>query len=147
MNEQDAIMATLEDYSMAYCAKDIDALMNVFDDGENISLIGTGGDELCGGSEAVIKVFLRNFEEATANQFEWHWKHIVVVGDQAVVAVTLTIHLDYQGEALKVPVRWTVALRKKNGCWRWLHRHASAVASSQDDGAAYPTDNQEIEDE
>ena len=141
MNEQEAIMETLEDYSTAYCAKDIDALMSVFDDGENISLIGTGGDELCGGREAVKEVFIRNFEEATANQFEWHWKHIVVADDQAVVAITLTIHLDYQEEPLKVPVRWTVALRKTDGHWRWLHRHASIVASSQDVGEAYPTDN------
>ena len=101
-------MATLEDYSTAYCAKDIDALMNIYDDGDNISLIGTGGHELCGGCEAVMKVFVRNFEEATAHQFEWHWKHLVVVGDQTVVAITLTFYLDCQGEALKVPVRWTV---------------------------------------
>ena len=72
MNEREAVMATLEDYSAAYCAKDIDALMNVFDDTENISLIGTGADELCGGRDAVKAIFLRNFEEATANQFEWH---------------------------------------------------------------------------
>lgn len=141
MSEQEAIMLTLEDYSTAYCAKDIEALMKVFDDGENISLIGTGGDELCGGREAVKEVFLRNFEEATANQFEWHWKHFVIAGDQAVVAITLTIHLDYQGEPLEVPVRWTVALRKKNDRWCWLHRHASAAASSQGEGAAYPSDN------
>jgi len=46
-----------------------------------ISLIGTGSDELCGGREAVKKVFLRKFEEATANRFEWHWSHIIVSGD------------------------------------------------------------------
>ena len=65
MYEYEAIMVTLEDYSTAYCAKDIDALMNVFCEGENISLIGTGGDELCAGREAVKKIFLRNFEEVS----------------------------------------------------------------------------------
>jgi uncharacterized protein (TIGR02246 family) len=144
VNEREAVMSTLEDYSAAYRAKDIDALMNVFDDGENISLIGTGGDELCGGRESVKDVFIRNFEEATANQFEWHWKHIVVVDNQAVVEITLTIHLDYQGEAQKVSVRWTLALRKIDNRWRWLHRHASSAASSQDTGKAYPTDNWEL---
>ena len=141
MIEQDAVMATLEDYATAYCAKDIDALMNVFDDEKNISLIGTGEDELCGGREAVKRVFLRNFEEATANQFEWHWRHIIITGDQAVIAISLTIHLDYCGDALKVPVRWTVALRKINDHWRWLHRHASTAASGQTEGEAYPTDD------
>jgi ketosteroid isomerase-like protein len=138
--ERKAIMATLEDYASAYCNKDIDALMRVFVDGDEISLIGTGGDELCGGREAVEKVFLRNFEEATAQRFEWHWSHIIVSGDCAVVAITLTIHLEYQGEELKVPVRWTVVLRKDQGRWGWLHRHASSAASSQDEGAAYPKD-------
>ncbi len=138
--DNQAIMATLEDYAFAYCKKDIDALMRVFIDGDDISLIGTGSDEHCGGREAVKKVFLRNFEEATANQFEWHWSHIVVSGDCAVVAIALTIHLEYQGEDLKVPVRWTVALKKEQGRWAWLHRHASSAASGQDEGEAYPKD-------
>lgn len=136
--KEEAIMATLEDYATAYCAKDIDALMDIFVDSDDISLIGTGADELCEGRAAVRKVFLRNFEEATAYQFEWHWSHITVSGDHAVVAINLTIHLNYQGRDLKVPVRWTVALRKDHGRWIWLHRHASAAANSQDEGQAYP---------
>jgi len=138
MDEEQSIMATLEDYATAYCAKDIDALMNVFVDGEGISLIGTGGDELCGDREAVKNVFIRNFEEASAHQFEWHWSHIIVSNDHAVVAISLTIHLDYQGNDLKVPLRWTVALKKEQGRWAWLHRHASSAASGQEEGQAYP---------
>jgi hypothetical protein len=56
------------------------------------------------------------------------------------VAITLTIHLENQGEYLKVPIRWTVALKKDKGRWGWIHRHASAAASSQDEGTAYPKD-------
>lgn len=141
MIEQDSVMGTLEDYATAYCAKDIDALMHVFDSGENISLIGTGRDELCTGRDSVKAVFLRNFRDATAKQFEWHWKDIIVNDNQAVVAITLTIHLDIDGASMKVPVRWTVVLKKNNGSWVWLHRHASSAASDQGVGAAYPTDN------
>ncbi|MCH7777788.1 MAG: nuclear transport factor 2 family protein [Gemmatimonadetes bacterium] len=36
-------------YAEAYCSKDIDRLMALFDDGDDISLIGTGADELCAG--------------------------------------------------------------------------------------------------
>ena len=85
-------------------------------------------------------VFLRNFQDATAKRFEWHWKDIIVTDNQAVVAITLTIHLDVNGDSLKVPVRWTVALKKDNDRWVWLHRHASSAASSQEEGSAYPTD-------
>ena len=141
MEEEKLIMATLEDYATAYCTKDIEALMHVFVDSEEISLIGTGADELCGGRESVKEVFIRNFEEATAYQFEWHWSHIIVSDDHAVVAITLTIHLKYQGNELKVPVRWTVALKKDQGRWAWLHRHASSAASSQEEGQAYPKDH------
>lgn len=139
--EKRSIMATLEDYATAYCAKDIDALMNVFVDGEGISLIGSGGDELCAGREAVKNVFIRNFEEATAHQFQWHWSHIIISKDHAIVAITLIIHLEYQGNDLKVPIRWTVVLVKDQGRWAWLHRHASSAASSQDEGQAYPKDD------
>ena len=44
MNENNLVMATLEVYATAYCAKDIDALMHVFDSGESISLVGTDSD-------------------------------------------------------------------------------------------------------
>jgi len=138
MTDEETVLATLEDYADAYCAKDIDRLMAVFDDGEDISLIGTGSDELCSGQSEIKAVFLRNFSEATATRFQWHWKHVTLADSCAVVAITLTIHLDTQDGPLQVPVRWTVSLVRRNGQWRWLHRHASSAAASQEEGAAYP---------
>jgi len=38
-----------------------------------------------------------------------------------------------------VPIRWTVSLVKIGTDWKWVHRHASSAASSQDEGTAYPT--------
>ena len=134
------IFATLEHYAHAYCAKDIDSLMSVFDTSDDISAIGTGADEICEGPTQVKELFLRNFKEAQANRFEWHWSHCSITGDSAVVAVTLTIHLEVHGNRLKVPLRWTVALRKKGNRWVWIHRHASTPALNQDDGQAYPDD-------
>jgi ketosteroid isomerase-like protein len=135
-----AIKSTLEDYKNAYCSKDIEAMMSVFDDSENISVIGTGADELCVGQNEVRDLFLRNFEEATATRFEWDWLDVRISGNHAVVSVTLTIHLEYKGNKLKVPIRWTVVLKNKNGKWVWIHRNASMAASNQDDGQAYPKD-------
>jgi hypothetical protein len=63
--EENAVLETLNEYAVAYCAKDLDRLMAVFDDCEDISLIGTGADELCAGRSEVAAVFQRNFEEAT----------------------------------------------------------------------------------
>lgn len=133
-----AIMATLEEYATAYCAKDLDRLISVFDNGDDTSLIGTGSDELCAGREAVAAVFCRNFSAATATRFEWHWNQITHRESCAVVAVSLTIHLETDEGALRVPVRWTVSLNKVDGVWKWLHRHASSAEGSQKDGAAYP---------
>ncbi len=61
MTEEEAVLATLEEYAEAYCSKDIDRLMALFDDGDDISLIGTGADELCAGRADIKAVFLRNF--------------------------------------------------------------------------------------
>ena len=82
------------------------------------------------GRESVKAVFLRNFRDATAKQFEWHWKDVIVNDNQAVVAITLTIHLDIGETAIEVPVRWTVVLKKENGRWVWLHRHAPPTSDS-----------------
>ncbi len=89
----------------------------------------------------VQSVFERNFADATATRFEWHWKHTIVSGSSAVVAVTLTIHLTIDDTAITVPIRWTVSLIKRDDGWKWLHRHASAAAGSQEEGTAYPVGN------
>jgi ketosteroid isomerase-like protein len=133
-----AINSTLEDYADAYCAKDIDALMRVFDASDNISVIGTGADELCVGRAGVRELFLRNFSEATANRFEWHWVDTRISGNHAVMSVTLTLHLEYMQNQLGVPLRWTVVVKNENGRWVWIHRHASTAAANQDEGQAYP---------
>ncbi len=138
MSNADQIMATLEEYAAAYCAKDLERLMAIFVDGEDISLIGTGADELCSGRGAVASVFERNFRDATATQFEWKWRDIAVHGTAATVAITLNIHLETDSGNLTVPVRWTVSLVSIDGQWRWVHRHASSAAISQEDGTAYP---------
>jgi ketosteroid isomerase-like protein len=138
VSDTDDIMATLEEYASAYCAKDMDRLMAIFVAGDNISLIGTGADELCSGRDAVSSVFERNFRDATATRFEWTWTETNVHGDAATVACTVNIHLDIGEEKLLVPVRWTVSLVRQNGNWKWVHRHASAAAGTQKEGSAYP---------
>ena len=139
MTSREAVLTTPDEYAEAYCAKDTNRLMALFDDGDGISVIGTGADELCSDRSAVRALFERNFGEATASRFEWHWRDVVVTDSFAVVATTLTIHLDTDTGPLQVPVRWTVALVRRGKHWRWLHRHASAAAGAQDQGKAYPT--------
>lgn len=140
MSDATDIMDTLDGYADAYCAKDLDRLMAVFVEEDAISLIGTGADELCSGREAIAGVFRRNFREATATRFEWGWNDVAVHGNAAVVAMALRIHLESEGEALVIPVRWTISLIRKGTNWKWIHRHASAAAGTQRDGSAYPTD-------
>lgn len=138
----EAVLATLDEYARTYCAKDIDGLMAVFDERDDISVIGTGADEICVGRDQVRRLFLRNFSEATARLFEWRWNHVSITNDHALAAVTLTIHLEMAGDALEVSVRWTVVLRCLDDHWVWLHRHASTAASGQSEGRAYPRSKQ-----
>jgi len=137
MTQEQAIKATLDNYASAYCAKDIDGLMNVFDDSDDISVIGTGADELCVGLQSVRNLFERNFAQATAVRFHWQWCEINILNNYAVVAISLLIDLKSQGNKINVPIRWSVVL-KKTDRWVWLHRHASSPASSQREGDAYP---------
>jgi len=138
MSTRDTIISTLDAYAKAYCAKDIDALMSVFDDSDNISVIGTGADELCVGQEEVRALFKRNFRDATATKFKWDWIDVRISEQHAVVAVTLLIALIHQTKRLELPLRWTVVLKHKNDRWVWIHRNASTAASSQNKSQAYP---------
>lgn len=140
MSAEIEVLATLDEYAGAYCAKDIDRLIALFDDGDDISVIGTGLDELCSGRSPVRALFERNFAEASATEFTWQWTQVTVRDSTAVVATSLHIDLTIEGEPHRVPLRWTVVLRRDaRGEWRWLHRHASAAAGGQDAGTAYPT--------
>lgn len=132
------ILDTLEEYATAYCAKDVDALMAVFDDADDISVIGTGADEICDNRDSIRNLFERNFRDATATSFQWHWSRVTRRRDSAVVAATLTINLEIEGEQQSVPVRWTIGLFKRPEGWKWTHRHASSASGNQEDGAAYP---------
>ena len=138
MSPRQAVLDTLEDYARAYCAKDTDGLMDLFVEGDDLSLLGTGADELCSGRAAIRAVFDRNFTEATAHRLDWDWIDVAVHGTTATVACTLRIHLTAGHQDLVVPIRWTVALIQTARGWKWVHRHASAAASSQKDGTAYP---------
>jgi len=138
MTDKRAVLETLEEYAAAYCTKDIERQMAIFDDGDDISVIGTGADELCAGRSDIQALFLRNFSYATATKFQWHWTNVTLRGGCAVVAARLTIHLDTGEGPMQVPVRWTVSMVNKNEKWKWLHRHASTAAGSQEEGNAYP---------
>lgn len=137
MSDRDEVIATLDDYARAYCDKNIDALMKVFDSDNSISVIGTGADELCSGEQSIKQLFLRNFAEATATKFEWGWTDVVISNNHAVIALSLVIHLNTESGQISVPIRWSVAL-KKTDRWVWLHRHASTASGSQKKGKAYP---------
>ncbi|GAD66954.1 nuclear transport factor 2 family protein [Vibrio proteolyticus] len=91
--------------------------MSVFDPSGNISVIGTGEDELFSGAPGVRELFQRNFSEATASKFEWGWYDIVISSGCVVVSQCLTIYLNTEGGEISVPVRWTVVLKKVE---RWL---------------------------
>lgn len=54
----------------------------------------TGADEFCERRSEIEAVLLRNFSEATVTRFQWSRKHVTVCGGFAVVAITLTIHLN-----------------------------------------------------
>ena len=138
MDDQLHILATLDEYAEAYCAKDLDRLMTIFAPGEAISLIGPGGDELCAGRAAVAAVFARSFREATATRFDWGWSDVAVHGDAATVAIALVLHLAAGDAPRRLPIRWTVALVRTGAGWKWIHCHASVAAGAQAEGSAYP---------
>jgi len=75
---------------------------------DDIPAIGTGADELYSDQDAIRSLFFRNFGEATANGFELHWRHVTIRGNCAVVATTLTIHLETEEDPPIVPIRWSI---------------------------------------
>jgi len=72
MSDEQNILATLEEYAAAYCSKDTDRLMALFDDGDDITLIGIGADELCAGRADVP---IRWTVSLVRQGGTWRWLH------------------------------------------------------------------------
>ena len=139
MTERDTILATLDEYAQAYCTKDIDRMMSLFVQGNDISVIGTGSDEMCSGPSDIRRLFERNFADASATGFSWGWHHVTIADDFALIATQVSLEIDTDGAKVNLPLRWTVALAKRRDGWKWLHRNASVAAGMQRAGDAYPT--------
>lgn len=128
MIEHERILATFDAYAEAYCAQDLEGVMAVFEAGDAVSVIGPGEADVCAGRAAVTALFEREFEALRVSRIEWVWRNVLANQDYAVVAARLTHHVETVVGPKAAPMRWSVAMTKRDGAWRWLHRHASLAA-------------------
>jgi len=132
------VLETLDSYAERYNAKDVDGVTSLFSRDSDVVLFGTGADELWVGYEDVRRQFARNFAEAEAVRFEWTWRHVSGTETSAWAATTANVHVTVGGARRTIPIRFSVALERHDGDWKWVHRHASVAAGGQGAGVAYP---------
>jgi len=132
------VLETLDAYAERYDAKDVDGVSSLFARDSEVVLFGTGADELWVGYDQVREQFTRNFAEAETVHFEWTWRHVSGTEGSAWAATTANVHVTVGGVTRTIPIRFSVVLERRDGEWKWVHRHASVAAGGQDAGVAYP---------
>lgn len=131
MNTQEApIMAVLNAYAAAVLARDVDALMTLYDDG--VSIFDMWGEWSYHGAAAWRAVVADWFGSLGDDRVVVTFKDVQITAtpDLAVACAFVT----YQAESpagiflRALTNRLTLSLRPEQGAWKIVHEHTSAPA-------------------
>jgi len=104
---------------------DLDSFMQLFDDSENLLVVGSAPGEVMKGKTA-IRTWLSGL--FAHNKFSWDLSNPIIDsnGNTAWVFLdgAMTVVND-KGETHKSPYRFSGVMVKKNGVWKWRMFHGS----------------------
>jgi uncharacterized protein (TIGR02246 family) len=125
------IQSVLDQFSVSYGKKDIDALLSLFNADPNVLVIGTGEDEKRTGQDEIRIQFERDFCQSDKLTVEFENVAISEKDDVCWVAGDTNVYLTAEGRALHVYLRFTAVLTRKDGKWLFVQTHFSVPFSDK----------------
>jgi len=119
VNAEKDIRNSLQLWNDAAKERDIEKAMSLFDDSENILLVGSDSGEICKGKEQISKWLKMLFDYAS---FSWELDRVDIdySGNTAwVFTEGKMVVTPSNGKTRKVPYRFTGILVKRNNVWKW----------------------------
>jgi ketosteroid isomerase-like protein len=135
-----AVLATLEQFKLAYEHRDVERLLALFAPDADVVLFGTGADEKRIGLAEIRVQAERDWAQSEAFTVEWGWHSVSTAGTVAWVAVDVTGHIRMGGQQVHLPLRLTAVLERRGANWLWVQAHASVPAEGQAEGESFPTE-------
>ena len=115
----DEIKVALQVWNETANKSDLDGFMNLFDDNENIILVGSDSAEIYKGKEQIRKWLGVLFKY---NSFVWDMKRIDIDSHKQtawVFADGYMVVTPHKGKQFKVPYRYSGILIKRKAGWKW----------------------------
>ena len=123
----DDARAVLQDWSAAYTANDVDAVVNRY--WPDAVLLGTVSPVMSEGTAAIRTYFGRL--KGSGNKNAVQDTRVFVLDDAAVVLTGFYLFTRMQdGKPVDGPSRFTMLMQKRNGEWRIAHHHSSPLVKA-----------------
>ena len=125
-----AIRQTLVDMNTVCAARDVKAFSALFDEGDDVMFVGSDKGEIFHGQGGVLKFTKMLFGASFVFSFDLQDVSISQTGDYAWVFVdgnmVRTVDRgESAGKVLKKPYRFSIAMVKKSGHWKWQLFHGA----------------------
>ncbi len=133
----DEVEALLTEWSVAYRAKDVDALLKTAV-GDDVQMIGTGADEVRFGLEEFRTQAERDFSQADETAMTFSNLHAARFGDAAFAYCDVTVSGSAGGQSFEMSgLRLTMGLVRTPDGWRMVQTHLSTPDSAQAEGQSF----------
>ncbi|MEI6107644.1 MAG: SgcJ/EcaC family oxidoreductase [Opitutae bacterium] len=124
--DEQAIRSSIEKMNVALAQRDLAGFMALFDDSDNIMLIGSDVGEIYRGRQEVAGFIKMLYGMPFVFSFEL--TQVVITPDKnsawAFVDGAM-VHTGASGKVKKIPYRFAITLVKREGGWRWQLFHGS----------------------
>ncbi len=131
------IKALIEEMWTRYAQKDLEGCLEFWANDPDVTVIGTGVDEVRLGAEELRNAMKRDFEQAGSITQSIEWLRISAVRDAAWSAGTITLTTTVNGNEVVLPARQTNVCVKQSGAWRIVQLHLSLPAMDQGAGRSW----------
>ena len=132
------VLDALQTFTGAYVRRDLEALLACFAGDPDTMLYGTGADEKRVGLKAIQAQAERDWAQADEISVALDWTSVSAADGVAWAAVDGAFLGSVGGYAMRLPLRSTFVLVKRDGRWLIAHAHMSAPADGQAEGESYP---------
>jgi hypothetical protein len=133
-----AIQTTLDRYLTGYTQRNMALLLSAFAPDPDVTIWGTGKDELIVGRAAIQREIERDWSQS--DEIHWEWEPIAasVAGNVAWIRTQGEIYARMGSIRIYMPTRITAVLELRDGTWLIQQMHLSVPAQGQTEGESFP---------
>ncbi len=138
MSEIDGVKDVLKRFARAYSAKDVAAILDLYESDRSTIAIGSGADEWNVGVKQIRRQFERDTSQAETLKLKIGASRVQATKDVAWLAARLVAEVGAGGQTIAMAGRFTATLRRRGKTWKFVQTHFSMPFGEQAPGESFP---------